>query len=240
MAIIHRFVALSQVDARRLAVEGKIARAPLQSQQEELRAQKARDAIAKVKDDTKRAILETRRLEAELKAKQQELEKTQVAQNLAQKNEEYRLLAKKIDTLKEEIGAHEIRILEEYERADGRVSQLAELEKASQIAEKDAQAARKKVDAELAVLKAELEKLRAERAQVASGIDKDALAKYEVVLQQLGDSAVAIVQGMPTKPVCGGCFIAVRPNQISLLKGNEQLVTCWQCGRILSLEPSSP
>jgi hypothetical protein len=45
------------------------------------------------------------------------------------------------------------------------------------------------------------------------------------------EKAVAPVQDQ----VCGGCFISIRPNQLSLLKGRDQLVTCWQCGRILHL-----
>lgn len=232
MVLIERFVVLAKVDARRLDLERRIARGPLQLQQEDARGQKARDTITKLKDDGKRAGLETKRLEGETKAKQQELEKTQIAQNQAKQNEEFKAHAKKIDSLKVEIEALETKTLEEYERAEKRVVDLAAAEKGVKVVEQEVAAARKKIEAEQAALKAELEKVRAERTAAEKGIDGEALGVYTTVLQQHGDSALARVDGNS----CSGCNISVRPNQLSILKGREQLVTCWQCNRILYLE----
>jgi len=235
MALIDRLIALARIDERRLELEKKIARAPEAALGEEAKAKQSRDHITKLKEDAKRAILDTKRLEAEAKAKQEEVEKTQIAQNQAKGNEEFKLLGKKIATLKAEIGALELKILEEYERADRRTAELATVEKSQKEVDQHAATERKKADEVLRGLKEELAKVQAERAQAASGIEKEPLAMYRAALERHGDRAVTSVQGQ----VCGGCFIAIRPNQLSMLKGREQLVTCWQCGRILYLESSA-
>jgi predicted nucleic acid-binding Zn-ribbon protein len=232
MALIEKFIELGKIDGRRIDLERKIARAPAPAQAEEARAKNARDTIVKLKEEGKRASLEMKKLEADVQAKQQDVEKTQINQNQAKQNEEYKLLGKKIETLKGEIDALEGKILEELERGDKRAADLAELEKSSKTIEQDAVAARKKVDADVKVLQAELEKVKAERTEALKGVDKDALGVYANVLKEHQDSAVVRVEGN----VCGGCHISIRPQQISVLKGREQLVTCWQCGRILYLE----
>ena len=65
-----------------------------------------------------------------------------------------------------------------------------------------------------------------------AGIDPKALELYKAALERHGDRAVAPVQGS----VCQGCLITVRPQQLSLLRARDQIVTCWECGRVLYLE----
>src|SRR5688500_15106547 len=97
MALIDAFIKLSVIDDRRIAVERKLANAPRAAKEADARAKDAKDAVLKFKEDAKRSTLELKRLEADAKAKQQEIEKTQINQNQAKGNEEFKLLGKKID-----------------------------------------------------------------------------------------------------------------------------------------------
>jgi predicted nucleic acid-binding Zn-ribbon protein len=232
MGLIDRFVKLAGIDDRRLALERKLAKVPQASKEGEAKAKEAKDALQRFKENGKKAQLELKRLEAEVKAKQQEVDKTQVAQNQAKGNEEFKLLGKKADGLRAEIGDIEMKILEEYERADRRGSDTAALEAKEKEAQREYQALAKEAEAQSNAVKAELAQVEAERKEALSGIDKAALEMYRQALDRHGDRAVAAVAG----GVCQGCFISIRPNQISMLKSGEQIVTCWQCGRILFLE----
>jgi predicted nucleic acid-binding Zn-ribbon protein len=231
MALIDRFVTLAEIDDKRIALEKKLANAPRASKEGEARANDAKAAVLRFKEDAKKAGLELKRLEGEAKAKQQELEKTQIAQNQAKGNDEFKLLGKKADGLKAEIGAIETKILEEYERQDHRGADQGALE----AKEKEAAAVAKKLAAEaeavMSALRAELATVEADRKAAIEGIDKPALDMYRQALDRHGDRAVGAVQGA----VCQGCFTSVRPNQVSILRAREQIVTCWECGRILYL-----
>jgi predicted nucleic acid-binding Zn-ribbon protein len=232
MANIQDFVTLSAIDDRRLALERKLANAPRGAREGEARAAEAKQALQRFKEDAKKAGLELKRLEAEAKAKQQEVEKTQVAQNQAKGNEEFKLLGKKIDGLKEEIGSIEMKILEEYERQDHRGADQAALEAKEKEAAKEAAGLTKEAEGQIAALRSELAQVETERKAATAGLDKGSLEMYRQALDRHGDKAVAAVSG----GVCQGCFISIRPNQVSLLKSKEQIVSCWQCGRILFLE----
>ncbi len=232
MANIEDFVKLSGIDDRRLALERKLAAAPRAAKEGDSRATEARAALQRFKEDAKKAGLELKRLEGEVKAKQQEAEKTQVAQNQAKGNEEFKLLGKKIDGLKAEIGSIEMKMLEEYERQEHRGADLAALEAKEKEATKESGALNREAEAQIATLRADLAKVEAERKAASEGLDKGSLDMYRQALDRHGDRAVSSV----ADGVCQGCFISIRPNQISLLKSKEQIVTCWQCGRILYLE----
>lgn len=232
MGLIDRFVKLSEIDDRRIALERKLENAPRAAKEGDARAKEAKDALQKFKEDAKRASLELKRLEADVKSKQQEVEKTQIAQNQAKGNEEFKLLGKKIEGLKAEIAAIEMKILEEYERQDTRGADQAALEAKDKEAAKAAQALAKETEAQIAALKAAHAKVLEERKAATEGIDKQALDMYKEALERHGDRATAAVHG----GVCQGCFISIRPQQLSQLKSREQLVTCWQCGRLLHLE----
>jgi len=232
MALIDQLIKLSRIDDKRIALERKLQNAPKAAREGDARAKEAADAIARFKEDGKKATLELKRLEAEVKAKQQESEKTQVAQNQAKGNEEFKLLGKKIDGLKAEIATLETKILEEYERADRRDPDLAALEAKNKEAKANAAKLNKEADALLAALKAELGRVEAERKQAIEGIDKGTLETYRQALERHGDRALAAVSGN----VCQGCFTTIRPQQLSLLKARDQIVSCFECGRMLHFE----
>ncbi len=232
MALIDAFIKLSGIDDRRIAVERKLANAPRAAKEADGKAKEAKDALQKFKEDAKRAGLELKRLEAEAKAQTAEIEKTQINQNQAKGNEEFKLLGKKVDGLKEALGIIETKILEEYERIDRRGPDQAALEAKEKAALAEAAALNKAAEAEIATLKADLAKIEAERKAALEGVDKQALAMYREALERHGDRAIASVASSS----CQGCFTSVRPNQISLLKSREQILTCFECGRILFLE----
>lgn len=232
MALIDAFIKLSGIDDRRIALERKLQNAPRAAKEGDARSKEAKDALQRFKEDAKKSGLELKRLEADAKAKQQEIEKTQVSQNQAKGNEEFKLLGKRSEGLKAEVAAIEVKMMEEYERAESRGSDQAALEAKAKEAQAASDKLNKDAEALITALSNELGRVEAERKAALEGIDKAALAMYREALDRHGDRGVAGVNGN----VCQGCFTTVRPQQLSLLKTKEQIVTCFECGRILFLE----
>lgn len=232
VALIDKLVAVAEIDGRRIALERRLDAAPAALRSDDAKIEQVRAQLARQKDETKKGTLALKHLDGELKAKQQDVDKTQTAQNQARANDEFQALGKRIAGLKGEIGDLETKTLEEYERADQRDRERAPLEKKLKELEAEAKSARARVDAESRKLREELAKVEAERKEALAALDKDQLVLYERALEKHGDRAVvAVVDGY-----CQGCLVSIRPNQLAQLRGRSQLVTCWECARVLYLE----
>ncbi len=72
-------------------------------------------------------------------------------------------------------------------------------------------------------------KLRHEREKIVGKIDRDDLAKYELIRKAKGGNAVVPVK----RGACGGCFKRVPPQMILELRQNSKFYQCEHCGRIL-------
>jgi predicted nucleic acid-binding Zn-ribbon protein len=232
MALIDQFLKLSGIDDRRIALERKLQNAPRAAKEADLRAKEAKDAVLRFKEEAKKSTLELKRLEADAKGKQQEIEKTQIAQNQAKGNDEFKGLGKRIEGLRAEVAAIETKMMQEYERVESRGADQAALDAKEKEAQAQAAKLNKEAEALLTALKAEYVRVEGERKAALEAIDKAALETYRQALDRHGDRATAAV----TNSVCQGCFTSIRPNQVSMLRSREQLITCFECGRILHLE----
>jgi predicted nucleic acid-binding Zn-ribbon protein len=175
--------------------------------------------------------LESRRkdLELEVQSKRQQIEKYANQQLQTRKNEEYRALAHEIEMCKEvifKIENQEIDLMEQGEAA----------QKAVLAASKVAADARKLMDDQVAQLgtreeslKKELAGLEANREELAAAVDVAARNRYERLLKSKGDTVVVGVQ----RGVCGGCHMRLPTQILVTCQGQQELVTCTNCGRIL-------
>jgi uncharacterized protein len=189
-------------------------------------AQAALDAAKlKVKE------LESRRkdIDLEVQSKKQLIEKYANQQLQTRKNEEYRALAHEIEGCKEgifKLEDQEIELMEQGEAA----------QKAVVAATKVAAEAKKLMDDQVAQLggreenlKKELAELEANREELASAVDESSRSRYERLLKSKGDNVVVGVQ----HGVCGGCHMRLPTQLIVTCQGQQELVGCINCGRIL-------
>jgi predicted nucleic acid-binding Zn-ribbon protein len=100
----------------------------------------------------------------------------------------------------------------------------------------DAAAAKKLVDEKIvhldhreANLRKELAELQAGREQMAAGIDEPTRYKYERLSKHKGDNIIVGVE----HSVCGGCHMKLPPQTMATCRGQSELTTCNNCGRIL-------
>jgi predicted nucleic acid-binding Zn-ribbon protein len=96
--------------------------------------------------------------------------------------------------------------------------------------------ARKTVDARVADLNAgeaglqkELAGLQSNRGDLAAAVEEGTLSRYERLLKQKGQNVVVGIQ----HGVCGGCHMQLSRSVIVLCQGEQEVVTCPNCARIL-------
>lgn len=175
--------------------------------------------------------LESRRkdLDLEVQSKKQLIEKYANQQLQTRKNEEYRALAHEIETCKEaivKIEDQEIELMEQGEAAQKQVTA------ATQVANE----AKKLMDDQVAQLgareenlKKELAELETNREELAAAVDDGVRGRYDRLLKSKGDNVVVGVQ----HGVCGGCHMRLPTQIIVSCQGQQEIVTCTHCGRIL-------
>ena len=78
-------------------------------------------------------------------------------------------------------------------------------------------------------LKKELATLEADRDQLVAAVDQTVLPRYERLRKSKGDNVVVGV----ANGVCGGCHMKLQRQVIVSCQGNQEIVSCPNCGRIL-------
>jgi predicted nucleic acid-binding Zn-ribbon protein len=82
-------------------------------------------------------------------------------------------------------------------------------------------------------LQAQIAGLQEQRAGVAGRVSAGDLALYEDMKQKKGGRAVALL----TAGMCQGCRVTVSTSKAQLVRRGAQLITCTNCGRILTAKP---
>jgi predicted nucleic acid-binding Zn-ribbon protein len=221
---------LGELDRTLFGVRRRRVQALAISAPQENRHAEAKRALEKLKDGAKEHTRAMTRLDGDMKAKQAEIDKTQVQLNQTKNNDDYQALLRAIQNKKNELGDIETKILEGYEAAEARVKEQKELEAKLKVLDGELAEAKKRAQAELSVVDADVKKLEEQRKAAAALVSAEHLAIYQRVLETNKDAATAAV----LKDICQGCFMKVRPEQVSQIRG-KGIATCFTCSRILYL-----
>jgi hypothetical protein len=121
----------------------------------------------------------------------------------------------------------------------GLMTEIDELEPDLEATRQELAQIRKAWDSEQAKLEALLEKLevdiqshRKERQGIAETIPSRDMQLYKNIRHQKGGQAVTRLKGR----LCGICRVAVPSGKVQQVRGQDQIVTCDSCGRILYVE----
>ena len=212
------------------------AKSDLPRLREELRASRGRDRadIEGTKAQTKRNEEEHARLEKEiawdkeaLAAFEERTKNLTSADALAAQSKELETRRRSIREKEESI----VRLMEEREVIAKKAAQLESDFAGIEAKYADQEKEIEKVNAETDAKTADL---RAQRAEMAKGIDRNLVARYDQIFQRREGRAVVAVKA----EVCQGCDMGVPPQIVNFTRSGEQGVqTCPHCSRILFWEP---
>jgi len=182
----------------------------------------ARQRIKQIESDRKK-------LELEVETKRQAIERYSLQQFQTKKNDEYRALAHEIQMARDAIVKLEDQQLELMEQAETAQRDLAAATRLADDAKKQADRQITDLTAREENLKKELATLEADRDQLAAAVDPGVLPRYERLRKSKGENVVVGV----AHGVCGGCHMKLQRQVIVTCQGNQEIVSCPNCGRIL-------
>lgn len=227
--IIEKLLILQDRDRKILRVSQELAH--IGPEREGLRANAAatQNQLDAAKLRVKQIESERKQRDLEIEGKKSQIEKYANQQLQTRKNEEYRALAHEIEMAKEaifKIEDAEIVLMEQAEAAQKEVGR----------ATTEAAAAKKLVEDQISLLnqreenlKKELAELQGGRAQIAAAVDESTRNRYERLIKSKGENVVVGVE----HSACGGCHMKLPAQIIANCRGQVEIVTCPNCGRIL-------
>ena len=227
--IIEKLLILQDRDRKLLRVTQELAHIGPERESLKAKAASTQGSLDAAKLRVKQIESERKRLELDVEAKKTQIEKYANQQLLTRKNEEYKALAHEIEMAKDGINKiedQEIVLMEQAEAAQKEVIR----------ATAEAAAAKKLVDDQIGVinerevaLKKEQAELQTGREQLAAAVDESTRARYERIFKSKGENVVVGIEHSS----CGGCHMRLPAQIVTSCRGEAELVTCPNCGRIL-------
>jgi len=233
-ADLERLKELQEADQQIARLNEEIAALPRRVAAIESKLASTKLQLEKAKAGLTATQTERRRLEGQIQSAQQKISKYRDQSLAVKTNEQYKALLQEIQFAEAEIRGHEDKILEGMLAGETQEKQIkaAEAELKSETAEIE----KEKADARTRT--AEDEKQLAEwngkRDGLRKGISADVLRHYDRVLKQRG-SGIAEVR----EQICQACNVMLRPQTYNDVRGNEQIIACDSCGRILYYDPAN-
>ena len=226
---IEKLLVLQDRDRKILRVRGELATFGPEREALARRANSTQEKFDAAKLKIKQIESDRKRLELEVEAKKLQIEKYSLQQFQTKKNDEYRALAHEIETCKESIVQLEDQQLELMEQAEHEQSILT-------AAARSAAEMKELVDQKMAELAAREENLKKQLAEFESnyehlsiGIDETVLTRYQRLRRNRGETTVVGIE----HSVCGGCHMKLPTQIVVSCQGQQELITCPNCGRIL-------
>jgi len=129
--------------------------------------------------------------------------------------------------------ALESRILESMEQLDSTGQDATAAQNGLQDAEQACQVLQARAHDQIDRLREQITALTERRGTLAGTVQSSELAVYEQLRRSKGGRAVAILEGV----MCQGCRMTIPSGKAQLVRQSDQIVTCMNCGRILTPQP---
>jgi len=160
--------------------------------------------------------------------------------NTITSNKEYSAALVELNTFKLEKNKIEEQNLEQMARVEELEAKRAEVATRRDEQRKLVEAAEQEVVAAREEVGERLDAVTAQRAEAAAVIPGETMRTFDrLVAQHDGEAMAPITEENRRRKEyhCGGCYLLVPVERLnSLMMGNESLITCPSCGRILYLE----
>lgn len=227
---IERLLAVQDRDQRIRSLKTELLALPAEKASREKQLADAASRLEKAKTRLREIEVEKKNLELEAQSKRTTIDRYRNQQLQTRKNEEYTALSHEIQNAEkaiQQIEDRELELMEEVERLK------PDIEKA----ETEHKSEKTRIDQAISVLgdkKVNLEKQIAElegsRQSLVDGIDEDLVDTYNRLFKSKNGAAIVALE---ENDVCTGCHMKVTTQTSVQVKGDNALVNCPNCGRLL-------
>lgn len=229
LATIENLLSLQKQDRHLLRLREELLNIDPERQHLRRKTESAHAQLDAARAQARQVETERKRLELEVEGKRQQIERYSLQQFQTKKNEEYRALAQEIQNCKEAISRLEDQQLSLMEQADGIAKEIQRANQEHDAAKKDTEDQLAELTQREASLQKELAAAESSRQEGAEKVDASLRARYERLLKHKGAKALVGVE----HGVCGGCHMKLPVQILVICKGQQELPTCPNCGRLL-------
>jgi len=202
------------------------------------KVEQMRQALAAEREEVRRDQARFDTLDVDLKARQQNIERLRAHLNTVRTNKEYAAVLAQLNNEKADASRLENQAMELMQAVEQKKQELAAREQ-----EQEAEARKcEQYEADLRQARASfagrLGELESRRRQAMQTLDAQVVSLFERLSQRYDGEVMAEVQQPNPRQdeyVCGGCYMALRPDVANALKVRDEIQTCKNCGRILYL-----
>ena len=229
VAELEQLLVLQDRDRKIRTIENELKMAPSEKKDLEAKLVSGGAALDAIKARARELEVEKKKLEVEAQAKRDAIAKFRNQQFQTRKNEEFQALTNEIKHAETDIEKIEDRELEIMEQAEALKGEIATADKAFSQTKTQVAGRLSDVDAKVAAIAQQLKDLEADRAALAEKIDEDLLNRYERLFASKGDAAIVPLE----HEVCMGCHMKITTQTAVRVRGEKEIVSCEQCGRLL-------
>jgi len=170
-----------------------------------------------------------RNLEAEVKDTKEKASKYNRQLNEVKTNIEYKLLLKEIEETQQKIDRLEEKIISEMLFADEIEEEIKAATQKYSEEEMKFSEEKKSLEHEKEELESKRKELEQEKEQILPKIPPDQRNLYLNIFKNSNSIALSPVTG----DFCFMCHVRIRPQMLNEIKGEEKIILCENCGRIL-------
>lgn len=228
-AELEKLLVLQDRDQKIRQIELEIRALPQQRRNLEAQLASSAASLEALKNRARQLEVDRKRLELDVGTRQTSITKLKTQQYETRKNDEFQAMGHEIGRYEAEIARLEDQQLELMDEADKMKLRVAAEEKTAAAARDSVSRQLGDLERKTSTLQSRLGELTSERSQLAAGIEEDVLERYQRLFSSKGDAAVVAVE----HGVCTGCHMKVTTQTAVRAKGDSEIVSCEQCGRIL-------
>jgi hypothetical protein len=234
---LERLIQLQRLESAAAEARGTIATYPQRLADADARLNASTQIVEAARQRLKDNQDARRALEKDVAVYQGRLTKFKDQLSAVKTNKEYTALQHEIATAQSDLGGVEEKVLERMLEADALAAEVKQAEAALAAQQQIIDAEKKAMGEELGTVEAALAKATAARAGVVGSIDKRVLGLFEGIAKMRKGLALCTAT---RDGLCSGCRVRLRPQVFQVVRGNDRIVQCDSCQRILYYVPPPP
>ena len=232
---IEKLIQLQKIEIQIKVLGEELKQLPQRLKLMEKKLEKTSDLLEQGKEDVKVIEFNRRQAENKIKVVEEKISKYRVQLSDVKTNEQYKALLQEIDFQNERIHTVEDDILKDMEKEDRLKVNYAELEEKHRQEVSQVSDEKKIAQKSAAEMEIKLEQCEKERDTLIMLISPEVYRIY----RSISDIRKGIGLARATES-CQGCHVRIRPSILSRVMGNQEILTCESCNRILYWQPDGP